>query len=199
MGLVTPRPVGITATFIGYLVAGLAGALIATLAIFTQSTLGSSYAPGRWFVRYRDSRPIKAFVKDAARRSGRGPSPGRSSRLPARPSPTSSPPRSPLSHSACSCGANSASLSSPVSAPSPENLLHGARRLGSGRPPRWVIPRAQGEALSVGGGYGRAARSRTAGGRVPPATSAMVTDPRIVDMDERTASQTSRSGSAAPG
>jgi hypothetical protein len=71
--------------------------------------------------------------------------------------------------------------------------------------PDWRVVRAlragrlaQREAPSAGG-YGRPARSCTAWGRVPSATSARVTDPRTVDRDERTASHTSRSGSAAPG
>lgn len=64
MGLITPGPVVITATFIGYLVAGLPGALIATVAIFTPIYLGV-VLPGRWFVRHRDNRQIKAFVKGA--------------------------------------------------------------------------------------------------------------------------------------
>jgi chromate transporter len=64
MGLITPGPVVITATFIGYLVAGLPGAIIATLAIFTPIYLGVT-VPGRWFVRHRDNPQIKAFVKGA--------------------------------------------------------------------------------------------------------------------------------------
>jgi chromate transport protein ChrA len=40
MGLITPGPVVITAAFIGYLVKGLAGALVATTAIFTPIYLG---------------------------------------------------------------------------------------------------------------------------------------------------------------
>jgi len=64
MGLITPGPVVITATFIGYLTAGLPGALIATIAIFTPIYLGVAI-PGRWFVRHRDHRQIKAFVKGA--------------------------------------------------------------------------------------------------------------------------------------
>jgi chromate transporter len=64
MGLITPGPVVITATFIGYLVAGLPGALVATAAIFTPIYLGVAI-PGRWFVRHRDHPQIKAFVKGA--------------------------------------------------------------------------------------------------------------------------------------
>jgi chromate transporter len=64
MGLITPGPVVITAGFIGYLVAGLPGAVVATLAIFTPIYLGV-VVPGRWFVRHRDNRQIKAFVAGA--------------------------------------------------------------------------------------------------------------------------------------
>jgi chromate transporter len=48
MGLLTPGPVVITAAFIGYLVGGPAGALVATVAIFTPIYLGV-VLPGRWF------------------------------------------------------------------------------------------------------------------------------------------------------
>ncbi len=64
MGLITPGPVVITATFIGYLAAGLPGALIATAAIFIPIYLGVT-VPGRWFIRHRDHPQIKAFVKGA--------------------------------------------------------------------------------------------------------------------------------------
>jgi chromate transporter len=64
MGLITPGPVVITATFIGYLVAGLPGALVATTAIFVPIYLGVT-VPGRWFIRHRDHPQIKAFVKGA--------------------------------------------------------------------------------------------------------------------------------------
>ena len=64
MGLITPGPVVITATFIGYLVAGLPGALVATVAIFIPIYFGV-VIPGRWFVRHRDHPQIKAFVKGA--------------------------------------------------------------------------------------------------------------------------------------
>ncbi len=49
MGLITPGPVVITATFIGYLAGGLAGAVVATVAIFTPIYLGV-VIPDRWFV-----------------------------------------------------------------------------------------------------------------------------------------------------
>jgi chromate transporter len=64
MGLITPGPVVITATFIGYLAAGWPGAAVATVAIFTPIFLGV-VVPGRWFLRHRDNRQIQAFVKGA--------------------------------------------------------------------------------------------------------------------------------------
>ena len=48
----------------GYLVAGLAGAVVSTVAIFTPIYLGV-VVPGRWFVRHRDNPQVKAFVKGA--------------------------------------------------------------------------------------------------------------------------------------
>jgi chromate transporter len=64
MGLITPGPVVITATFIGYLVAGAVGAAVATVAIFVPIYLGV-VVPGRWFVRYQDRAPVQAFVRGA--------------------------------------------------------------------------------------------------------------------------------------
>jgi chromate transporter len=64
IGLITPGPVVITATFIGYLVAGLPGALVATGAIFAPIYAGV-VLPGSWFVRHKDNPQIKAFVKGA--------------------------------------------------------------------------------------------------------------------------------------
>ena len=64
MGLITPGPVVITAAFIGYLVGGLAGAGVATVAIFTPIYLGV-VVPGPWFVRHRDNPQVKAFVRGA--------------------------------------------------------------------------------------------------------------------------------------
>ena len=64
MGLITPGPVVITATFIGYLAGGLAGAAVATVAIFTPIYL-AVVIPGRWFVRHRGNQQVKAFVRGA--------------------------------------------------------------------------------------------------------------------------------------
>jgi chromate transporter len=64
MGLITPGPVVITATFIGYLTAGWPGSMVATGAIFIPIFLGV-VLPGRWFIRHRDNPQIQAFVKGA--------------------------------------------------------------------------------------------------------------------------------------
>src|SRR5437762_4486091 len=64
MGMISPGPVVITATFVGYLVAGVAGAVAATVGIFTPIYLGV-VVPGRWFIRHRDKPQMRAFVKGA--------------------------------------------------------------------------------------------------------------------------------------
>jgi chromate transporter len=64
IGLITPGPVVITAAFIGYLVAGLTGAAVATIAIFTPIYLGV-VIPGKWFVRHQGHPQVRAFVKGA--------------------------------------------------------------------------------------------------------------------------------------
>jgi chromate transporter len=64
IGLITPGPVVITATFIGYLAAGWPGAIVATVAIFAPIFLGV-VLPGRWFIRHRDNRQIQAFARGA--------------------------------------------------------------------------------------------------------------------------------------
>ncbi len=64
VGLITPGPVVITATFIGYLVGGLVGALVATVAIFLPIYLGV-IVPGPWYVRHRDNPQVRAFVRGA--------------------------------------------------------------------------------------------------------------------------------------
>jgi chromate transporter len=64
VGLITPGRMVITATFIGYLVAGLPGALVSTVAIFAPIYLGV-VIPGRWFIRHRHNPRVRAFVKGA--------------------------------------------------------------------------------------------------------------------------------------
>jgi chromate transporter len=64
MGMITPGPVVISAGFIGYLVAGLTGAVVATVAIFIPIYL-AVVIPGRWFLRHRDNKQVKAFVSGA--------------------------------------------------------------------------------------------------------------------------------------
>ncbi len=64
VGLITPGPVVITAAFIGYLVAGLLGAVVASVAIFMPIYAGV-VIPGRWFIRHRHNAQIQAFVKGA--------------------------------------------------------------------------------------------------------------------------------------
>jgi len=64
MGLITPGPVVISATFIGFFVGGLTGAIVATVAIFVPIYLGV-VLPGRWFIRHRAHPQLRAFVKGA--------------------------------------------------------------------------------------------------------------------------------------
>ena len=64
MGLITPGPVVITAAFIGYLVGGLAGAGVSTVAIFIPIYLGV-VVPGPWFLRHQDHPRVQGFVKGA--------------------------------------------------------------------------------------------------------------------------------------
>jgi chromate transporter len=64
IGLITPGPVVITAAFIGYLVGGVTGAGVATVAIFVPIYLGV-IVPGPWFVRHQNNPPLKAFVRGA--------------------------------------------------------------------------------------------------------------------------------------
>ena len=64
VGLITPGPVVITAVFIGYLVGGLPGAVVSGIGIFTPIYFGV-VIPGRWFIRHREDRRVRAFVKGA--------------------------------------------------------------------------------------------------------------------------------------
>lgn len=61
IGQMTPGPVLTTATFIGYLVAGLPGAVVATLAIFAPSFV-IVMVTGPWIPRLRESAVVGDFL-----------------------------------------------------------------------------------------------------------------------------------------
>jgi chromate transporter len=62
VGMITPGPVVITATFVGYLLDGLAGGLAATAGIFSPSVLLTIVA-APLLRRYRQNPHVKGFVK----------------------------------------------------------------------------------------------------------------------------------------
>jgi chromate transporter len=64
MGLISPGPVVIMGTFAGYLVAGVVGAVVATVAIFTPTYL-FVVVPGRLFRRFERHPRVQGFVKGA--------------------------------------------------------------------------------------------------------------------------------------
>lgn len=62
IGLVSPGPVVITATFVGYIVAGISGALAATAGIFLPSVL-FTVAGTPILLRYRNNVYVQGFVR----------------------------------------------------------------------------------------------------------------------------------------
>jgi len=64
VAMITPGPVVITVAFIGYLVAGLAGASVAAVGIFLPVYL-LTIIPMPWFKRHRENAQLKAFVAGA--------------------------------------------------------------------------------------------------------------------------------------
>ena len=62
IGLVSPGPVVITATFVGYVVAGFLGALAATTGIFLPSVL-FTVAGTPLLLRYRNNPHVQGFVR----------------------------------------------------------------------------------------------------------------------------------------
>jgi len=62
LGQLTPGPVLITATFIGYRVAGTLGAIIATVSIFLPAFL-MTIAAGSSLRRFRSNRQVQAFLR----------------------------------------------------------------------------------------------------------------------------------------
>ena len=61
VALITPGPVVITVAFIGYLVAGVAGASLAAIGIFLPVYF-FTILPAPWFRRHRDNPQLRAFV-----------------------------------------------------------------------------------------------------------------------------------------
>lgn len=70
MGLISPGPVVIMATFAGYLVGGIAGAAVASLGVFLPVYL-FVIVPGRFMRRHGEHPRLQGFIKGADRR-GRG-------------------------------------------------------------------------------------------------------------------------------
>jgi chromate transporter len=64
VAMITPGPVVITVAFIGFLVAGLAGAIMASIGIFLPVYI-FTIVPAPWFKRHRDNPQLKAFVNGA--------------------------------------------------------------------------------------------------------------------------------------
>jgi chromate transporter len=64
VGMISPGPVVITATFVGYLVAGFAGSLAATIGIFLPSFILVLVA-APILARHRANRSVQGFVKGA--------------------------------------------------------------------------------------------------------------------------------------
>lgn len=64
VAMITPGPVVITVAFVGFLVAGLAGAVMASIGIFLPVYV-FTVIPAPWFKRHRDNPQLKAFVDGA--------------------------------------------------------------------------------------------------------------------------------------
>jgi chromate transporter len=64
MGLITPGPVVIMATFAGYLVYGLVGAMVATICVFLPALL-LVVVPGPFIRRHEKHPRLQGFVKGA--------------------------------------------------------------------------------------------------------------------------------------
>jgi chromate transporter len=62
IGKLTPGPVLLMATFIGYVVHGVAGALVATIAVFSGPIV-LLVAVGGWLARVRSRRPVRAALR----------------------------------------------------------------------------------------------------------------------------------------
>ena len=61
VGLITPGPIVIAAAFVGFLIAGLPGALIGAFGVFLPVYL-FVILPGRWFLRWKDAPAVRGFI-----------------------------------------------------------------------------------------------------------------------------------------
>ena len=64
VAMITPGPVVITVAFIGYLVAGTAGAIVAAIGIFLPVYI-FTIIPAPWFRRHRENPQLRAFAAGA--------------------------------------------------------------------------------------------------------------------------------------
>ena len=64
VAMITPGPVVITVAFIGYLVAGVPGAVVAAIGIFVPVYV-LTILPAPWFKRHRDNAQLRAFADGA--------------------------------------------------------------------------------------------------------------------------------------
>lgn len=64
VAMITPGPVVITVAFIGYLVSGLSGAVLAAIGIFLPVYV-FTVIPAPWFKRHRENPQLRAFVQGA--------------------------------------------------------------------------------------------------------------------------------------
>jgi chromate transporter len=64
VAMITPGPVVITVAFIGFLVAGFGGAIMASIGIFLPVYI-FTIVPAPWFKRHRDNPQLKSFVDGA--------------------------------------------------------------------------------------------------------------------------------------
>lgn len=64
VGIITPGPVVITAAFVGYLVAGFQGSLVAAGGVFLPVYIFVLFG-GRYIIRYRENPALRGFVKGA--------------------------------------------------------------------------------------------------------------------------------------
>ena len=69
VALITPGPVVITVAFIGYVVAGVAGATLAAIGIFLPVYV-FTIIPAPWFRRHRDNPQLRAFAAGATAAAG---------------------------------------------------------------------------------------------------------------------------------